>query len=106
MGRCPIALCAVALLVSGCGGRDDEPAQGGIPEAQGTLLGNVGTSYYDDPNRLITAPIDQPRAGISVSGNVLTITRDLDWVSAIEVMATAGDGRGGTDSKTFRVTVT
>ena len=34
MGRGPIALCAVALLVSGCGGSDDVPARGGIAETQ------------------------------------------------------------------------
>ena len=34
MGRGPIALCAVALLVSGCGGSDGERALGGIADAR------------------------------------------------------------------------
>ena len=34
MGRGPIALCAVALLVSGCSGSDDAPARGGIVDSR------------------------------------------------------------------------
>jgi hypothetical protein len=74
--------------------------------ANGTSLGNVGTSYYADPMRLVNAQANQPRATLSISGSTLTITRDTAWVSAIVVTVTASDGRGGASSRTFTVTVT
>jgi hypothetical protein len=74
--------------------------------ASGTLLGNVGASYYADPTRLSSPPANQPHATLSLSGSTLTITRDPAWVSAVVVTVTASDGRGGTDGKTFTVTVT
>jgi fibronectin type 3 domain-containing protein len=73
--------------------------------ANGTLLGNVGASYYADPTRLVNPPANQPHATLSLAGNVLTITRDTAWIDAIVITVTASDGRGGTDSKTFTVTV-
>jgi hypothetical protein len=74
-------------------------------QATGTLLGNVGTAYWIDPSRLVNPPADQPHATLSVSGNTLTITRDLSWISGLVVTATAGDGTYS-DTKTFTVTVT
>jgi Calx-beta domain len=74
--------------------------------APATLLGNVGTSYYEDPMRLVNAAVNDPHATLSISGNVLTITRDLSWVSAVLVTVTASDGRGGIDTKTFIIFVT
>jgi hypothetical protein len=73
--------------------------------ATGTLLGNVGTSYYDDPTRLTNPPADDPHATLSISGTTLTITRDPAWVSAIVVTVTASDGVWS-DSKTFTTSVT
>jgi fibronectin type 3 domain-containing protein/regulation of enolase protein 1 (concanavalin A-like superfamily) len=76
----------------------------GSGSATGTLLGNVGSSYYADANRLVNVPANQPRAMLSISGTTLTITRDLSWISAIVVTVTVSDG-SLTDSKTFTVTV-
>src|SRR5262249_55246409 len=73
--------------------------------ATGTLLGNVGASYYTDPTRL-TNPLADPHATLSVSGTTLTITRDLSWVSALVVTVTVSDGHGGTDSRMFTIIVT
>jgi hypothetical protein len=71
----------------------------------GTVLGNVGSSYHVDPNRLINVPVNEPRATLMVMGSTLTITRDLAWISALVVTVTVSDGFGGTDSETFTVTV-
>jgi hypothetical protein len=73
--------------------------------ASGTLLGNVGTSYYADPRLIGTAPANQPRATFSVSGSTLTITRDPAWVSAMVVTVVVNDGQGGTDTKSFTLTI-
>src|SRR5262249_38789023 len=59
--------------------------------APATLLGNVGTSYYEDPMRLVNAAVNDPHATLSISGNVLTVTRDPGWVSAVLVTVTASD---------------
>src|SRR5262249_5796595 len=75
-------------------------------DAVGTLLGNVGTSYHQDPYRLVNAAANDAHVSLSVSGTTLTITRDLSWVSAIVITVIASDGKGGTDSETFTVTVT
>ena len=48
----------------------------------------------------------QPHAAVSVSGSTLTIDREDGFVGAVVVTVTASDGRGGTDSETFTVTVT
>jgi hypothetical protein len=76
----------------------------GSSSATGTDLGRVGTSYYDDPTLLANVPADQPHATLTVSGNVLTITRDLAWVSGMVVTVTVSDGRGS-DSEVFAVIV-
>jgi subtilisin family serine protease len=77
----------------------------GSGSASGPLLGNVGRSYHDDPNRLINVPVNQPRATLSILGSTLTITRDPAWISAMVITVTASDGMGS-DSRTFTVTVT
>jgi hypothetical protein len=64
----------------------------GTDMATGTLLGNVGSSYYADPTRLTNPPADQPHVTFSVSGSTLTITRDTNWISSVVVTITADDG--------------
>jgi hypothetical protein len=73
--------------------------------ATGTVLGNVGASYYDDPTRLTNPPANEPHAVLTLTGNTLTITRDPAWVSAMQITVTVSDGLL-TDSKSFTVTVT
>jgi hypothetical protein len=72
--------------------------------ATGTSLGNVGASYYSDPTRLANPPVNQPHASFNFSGNTLTVTRDLAWISAVVITVTVSNARGS-DSKTFTVTV-
>ena len=64
-----------------------------------------GPSYHADPALLHDAQAGQPHAAVSVIGRTLTIDREDGFVGAVVVTVTASDGRGGTDSKTFTVTV-
>ncbi len=75
-------------------------------QATGTLIGNVGSSYYTQINLLYSAVANQPHAALSISGTTLTIDRENGFVGGVVVTVTVNDGRGGTDSKTFTVTVT
>jgi hypothetical protein len=77
----------------------------GSNAAKGTYLGNVGSSYWDDPNRLINPPANQAHATVSVVGNTLTVVRDTTWTAAMVITATVSDGFS-TDSKSFTLTVT
>ncbi|MBA4065579.1 MAG: hypothetical protein C0501_18070, partial [Isosphaera sp.] len=72
----------------------------------GALVGNVGAHYYADPTRLVNVPTT-PFATLAVSGSTLTVTRTpAATASSIYVTVTASDGRGGTDTEAFTVTVT
>jgi Subtilase family len=78
----------------------------GVPNtANGTLMGNVGASYYANIALLYDA-VPDPHAALSVSGTTLTVDRENGFVGAVVVIVTAGDGHGGSDSKTFTLTVT
>ena len=74
--------------------------------SSGSLVGNVGAYYWADPNRLIDVPTT-PYASLAVTGTTLTVSRaPASTASAIYITVTASDGRGGTSSRTFTVTVT
>ena len=77
MGRGPIALCAVALLVSGCGGSDDAPARGGIADARPERTPSVRDAGWAN------------RAEIAWLGDV------ADWRAAV---AEAGSAVGAFES--------
>jgi subtilisin family serine protease len=74
--------------------------------ANGTLVGNVGASYWASPGLLHDAVAGRPYAALSVSGSTLTIDRDSGFTGAVVVTATATDGRGGSSNRTFTLTVT
>jgi hypothetical protein len=76
----------------------------GSPTASGTLLANVGATYYGNPNLIGSAPVNQPRAMLSISGSTLTVTRDLAWVSAMQITVIVSDGMFSA-SRTFTITV-
>jgi hypothetical protein len=78
---------------------------GSYQQATGTSLGNVGASYYTNPTLLTNPPVNQPHATVTISGNTLTVTRDLSWTSGIVVTLTVSNSFGS-DSKTFDVFVT
>jgi subtilase family serine protease len=73
--------------------------------ANGALVGTPGASYYAQPDLLYNAQPNQPHAAVSVAGGTLTISRDAGFVGAVVVTVTAGDGQGGTDTRSFTVTV-
>ncbi|MCI0455949.1 MAG: S8 family serine peptidase [Gemmataceae bacterium] len=73
--------------------------------ANGISVGVIGVSYYQDPSRLQNAAADDAHVTLVISGNTLTITRDLAWVSGIVITVTASDGLGGTDTESFTVFV-
>jgi hypothetical protein len=77
----------------------------GSSAANGTLLGNVGASYYGDPTLLTNPPANEPHATLSFDGNTLTITPDTAWISSMVITVTASDGLA-TDNKLFNVFVT
>ena len=78
---------------------------GVLNQATGTLVGNVGASYWEDPSLLYDAQ-PNPRAAVTVSGGTLTIDREDGFIGAVVVTVTASDGRGGSDRETFTLTVT
>jgi uncharacterized protein YkwD len=75
----------------------------GSNTASGTLVANLGASFYADPTLLTNAQPGQAPATLSVSGNVLTITPNAGFVGTFSVTASASDGIAS-DSKTFNVT--
>jgi hypothetical protein len=78
----------------------------GSGAATGPLLGNVGTYYFDDPNRLINVPTTA-YATTSIMGTTLTVTRSpVTTVSSIRVTATATDPGMLSDSESFNIIVT
>jgi hypothetical protein len=78
----------------------------GTPDqAVGTLVGNVGASYWANPTLLYDAQPDQPHATLSITGNTLTIERESGFLGSFVITVTVSDGIL-TDQKTFTVTVT
>jgi hypothetical protein len=70
--------------------------------ATGALYAALDVTYYNDPSLLYNA---QPGASTTLSGNHLTVTPTAGFTGALYVTATASDGVGATDSKTFVLTV-
>src|SRR5262249_44155114 len=69
--------------------------------ANGTLLATLNPSYWANPYDLWHAPISW-----SVSGNALTLKPVSGYVGSFWVTATVDDGRGGSASRSFMLTVT
>jgi N-acetylneuraminic acid mutarotase len=72
--------------------------------ATGTFVGTPGSSCHADPSLLYDAQPGQAHALLSISGNVLTITRDAGFVGSLFITVSVTDG-SLTDSKAFTVTV-
>ena len=76
------------------------------------LMGDDALAYLradvgnDDPYRLVNATANDTHVSLAGFGNTLTITRDLSWVSALVLLVSISDGKGGTDSESFTVFVT
>jgi hypothetical protein len=75
----------------------------GSSHATGMLVAQFSPRFNVDPTLLTNA--QAAPAAIQVNGSTLTITPQAGFTGAFYVTATAEDGWGGTDSKTFRVTV-
>jgi beta-glucanase (GH16 family) len=71
----------------------------------GTLMGNVGASYWANPSLLHDAQPDQPHAVIGIVGSDLIIDLEDGFVGSLVIWMTASDGLL-TDTKAFRVIVT
>ena len=78
---------------------------GGIP-ANDTLIANLSSIDYSDTSLLWAAAANNAPAIVSVSGNTLTINPNSGYVGFFYVTVVVSDGQGGTDTKTFKVTVT
>ena len=78
---------------------------GGIP-ANDTLIASLSSIDYSDTSLLWAAAANNAPAIVSVSGNTLTINPNLGYVGYFYVTVVVSDGQGGTDTKTFKVTVT
>ena len=69
------------------------------------LVEQLSTADYADTALLYSAPANNAPAVLSVSGNMLTINPTDTYSGRMVVTATVSDGRGGSDSKSFFVTV-
>jgi hypothetical protein len=76
----------------------------GAAGAHGTLVGTPGAGYLADPSLLHDA-VPAPHAAVTVSGSTLTIDREDGFVGGLVVEVTASDGKGGTNTGTFTITV-
>ena len=79
--------------------------------AGSTLVDTFNSAYYDNPTLLHDAqapaltPVDSSDVSLSVSGNVLNITRAADYNNEFYVQVTLSDGLAAA-SETFKVSVT
>jgi hypothetical protein len=73
--------------------------------ASDPVVEQLSIADYTNTALLHSAAINNAPAVLSVSGNVLTINPTDTYAGRLVVTATVNDGRGGTDSKTFFVTV-
>jgi uncharacterized protein YkwD len=81
---------------------DGEVWRVGTTAGSTSLVGRLEVAYFHDPSKLWNAT----RGGrVSISGNNLTVTPEAGFVGRLTVTATVSDGRGGSASRTFIVTV-
>jgi methionine-rich copper-binding protein CopC len=69
------------------------------------VVEQLSTADYANTALLYNAAINNAPAVLGVSGNTLTINPTDTYAGRLVVTATVNDGRGGTDSETFFVTV-
>ena len=73
--------------------------------ASDPVVEQLSTADYANTALLHNAQSNTAPVALSVSGNMLTINPNDTYAGRFVVTATVNDGRGGTDSKTFFVTV-
>ena len=78
---------------------------GGIP-ANDTLIANLSSNDYSNTSLLWNAAVNNAPVQVSVNGNTLTINPNAGYVGYFYVTVVVSDGHGGTDTKTFKVSVT
>src|SRR5262249_19896851 len=72
----------------------------------GALVATLDVAYYNDPARLYNAVPEAVNATATVNGSTLTIDPSTGYAGTFYVTVSASDGRGGSDQKTFAITVT
>jgi hypothetical protein len=77
----------------------------GSSTASGTAVANLDPSYWTNPTLLTGATSVTAPATVTVSGSTLTVRVNSGASGNFGVAVTASDGKGGTDLKFFKVTV-
>jgi hypothetical protein len=77
----------------------------GSTAATGTFVAYLGPSYWSDPSTLYNATNTPVPVTLSFSGNQLTVTPNSGFDGSFRVTVTVDDGRGGSASQSFNVTV-
>ncbi len=67
-----------------------------------TYMTRLPTAYYANPSKLTNATVG---AHVSISGRTLTVTPDYGFVGKLTVAVTVKDGKGGSATRSFTVTV-
>jgi hypothetical protein len=79
---------------------------GGSSLAGDPLVATLDSSYWSNTALIYNAQANNPPATFSISGSNLIIDPNSGFVGVFYVTVVVNDGREGTDSKQFKVTVT
>lgn len=81
---------------------DGEVWKVGNTNGSTTLIAKLQGAYYQNPSKLFSAT---PGARVSVSGRTLTVTPEYGFVGKLTVAVTVKDGKGGSATRSFVVSV-
>lgn len=81
---------------------DGEVWKVGNTNGSTTLIAKLQSAYYLNSSKLFNAT---PGARVSVSGRTLTVTPEYGFVGKLTVWVTVKDGKGGSATRSFAVTV-
>lgn len=73
--------------------------------ANDSLVETVGSAAHANTALLHNAQVNKPPATLAVSGSTLVVTANQGFTGKFFVTVAVSDGRGGADSKSFKVTV-
>lgn len=81
---------------------DGEVWRVGNTNGSTTLVAKLQSAYYLNTSKLFNATLG---GRDSISGRTLTVTPEAGFVGKLTVSVTVKDGRGGTSTRSFVVTV-